>query len=42
MSGMSDLSISAWFWNPQIWLPPNVTWESFEENSNSDATLRNI
>lgn len=39
MSGMSDLSISAWFWNPQIWLPPNVTWESFEENSNSEAPL---
>ena len=20
-----------WFWNPDIWLPPNVTWESFDE-----------
>ena len=27
-----DLSISAWFWNPDIWLPPNVTWESFQES----------
>ena len=19
-----------WFWDPDIWLPPNVTWESFD------------
>ena len=29
MSESSDFS--AWFWNPEIWLPPNVTWESFQE-----------
>ena len=27
----ASISISAWFWNPDIWLPPNVTWESFQE-----------
>lgn len=20
-----------WFWNPDVWLPPNVTWDSFNE-----------
>eukprot|EP00092_Neocalanus_flemingeri_P016011 GFUD01017330.1.p1 GENE.GFUD01017330.1~~GFUD01017330.1.p1 ORF type:complete len:371 (+),score=80.29 GFUD01017330.1:434-1546(+) len=24
--------ISSWFWNPDIWLPPNVTWDSFDES----------
>jgi hypothetical protein len=23
--------ISSWFWNPDIWLPPNVTWDNFKE-----------
>ena len=28
---MTSLTRSAaqWFWNPDIWLPPNVTWDSF-------------
>ena len=21
---------ASWFWDPDIWLPPNVTWESFD------------
>ena len=31
--GMAGLMRGAakWFWNPDIWLPPNVTWESFDE-----------
>lgn len=28
---LEPLTISAWFWNPHIWLPPNVTWESFQD-----------
>eukprot|EP00092_Neocalanus_flemingeri_P033830 GFUD01036788.1.p1 GENE.GFUD01036788.1~~GFUD01036788.1.p1 ORF type:complete len:363 (-),score=88.20 GFUD01036788.1:37-1125(-) len=24
--------MSSWFWNPDIWLPPNVTWDSFDES----------
>ena len=27
---------SAWFWNPNIWLPPNVTWESFQEEASAE------
>jgi ceramide synthetase len=23
--------VSQWFWSPEIWLPPNVTWDSFRE-----------
>jgi len=22
---------SEWFWSPKIWLPPNVTWETFDQ-----------
>ena len=32
-----QFTISRWFWNPDIWLPPNVTWESFE----IEVTLHN-
>jgi hypothetical protein len=21
-----------WFWNSDVWLPPNVTWDSFKES----------
>ena len=30
--GMAGLVHGAaqWFWDPDIWLPPNVTWESFD------------
>ena len=28
MAGMVR-GASQWFWDPDIWLPPNVTWESF-------------
>ena len=30
--GMAGLVRGAahWFWDPDIWLPPNVTWESFD------------
>jgi len=30
---MGSLSndISLWFWNPDIWLPPNITWSTFKE-----------
>ena len=28
---MSAKSISDWFWNERIWLPPNVTWEKLGE-----------
>ena len=31
--------ISSWFWNPAIWLPPNVTWEHFEEASLLNNTV---
>lgn len=42
---LEPLSISAWFWNPDIWLPPNVTWESFQEtpaerNINREASWK--
>ena len=41
MSEGSDISISAWFWNPEIWLPPNVTWKDFqEEGPLSDPGLK--
>jgi len=30
MAGMMR-GAAKWFWNPDIWLPPNVTWESFDE-----------
>jgi ceramide synthetase len=23
--------VAAWFWNSDVWLPPNVTWDSFNE-----------
>lgn len=23
--------VAIWFWNPDVWLPPNVTWDSFNE-----------
>jgi len=22
---------ASWFWNPDVWLPPNVTWDSFKD-----------
>ena len=22
---------TSWFWNPDFWLPPNVTWDSFKQ-----------
>lgn len=31
--------ISSWFWNPDVWLPSNVTWVSFDELENSKDTF---
>ena len=28
-------SISAAFWSPSIWLPPNITWQDFESRPES-------
>ena len=25
-------TLSEWFWNPDIWLPPNVTWADIKSN----------
>jgi len=32
-SNMAALAqdVSTWFWNPDVWLPPNVTWDSFHQ-----------
>ena len=32
----SDLS--TWFWNPDIWLPPNVDWNTFKEEKIINST----
>jgi len=34
-----SVDIAAWFWNPKIWLPPNVTWDSFIEKDIEDNQL---
>ena len=28
-----------WFWSPRVWLPPNVTWESFAQEQLVDDVL---
>ena len=28
---MIAAAVSQWFWSPKVWLPSNVTWESFDE-----------
>ena len=27
------MEFSKWFWNPNIWLPPNVTWDTFNDTN---------
>jgi len=29
------LNISATFWSPHIWLPPNITWEDISPNADN-------
>ena len=31
---------SQWFWSPKVWLPPNVTWESFDELEEVDDDVQ--
>ena len=31
--------LSAWFWNPDIWLPPNVSWDTFKEEKVINSTV---
>ena len=31
--------ISSWFWNPDIWLPPNVDWDNFTEHKVLNNTV---
>ena len=33
---MIATAASQWFWSPKVWLPPNVTWESFDEMEEVD------
>ena len=33
---MVAAAASEWFWSPKIWLPANVTWESFDEMEEVD------
>jgi len=30
---MADImhDVSQWFWDPDVWLPPNITWDSFNQ-----------
>jgi len=37
---MEDLGshLSTWFWNPDIWLPPNVDWNTFKEEKIINST----
>ena len=28
---ITTTTASEWFWSPKIWLPPNVTWETFDQ-----------
>ena len=30
--------LSTWFWNPDIWLPPNVDWDTFKEEKVINST----
>ena len=31
--------LSMWFWNPDIWLPPNVDWNTFKEEKIINSTI---
>jgi len=31
-------SLSAWFWNDQFWLPPNVTWSNLKSGDEDKST----
>ena len=33
---MIATAASQWFWSPKIWLPSNVTWESFDAMEEAD------
>ena len=37
MTGIGS-EISTWFWNPDIWLPPNVDWDTFKEEKVINST----
>ena len=36
---MPSAYLFSWFWNPDIWLPPNVTWDSFKEQKVLNNTV---
>ena len=29
---MNSMTLTKWFWNDDIWLPPNVTWTDLEQS----------
>ncbi len=29
---LQNVAPAQWFWNSDVWLPPNVTWDSFKES----------
>ena len=37
---MIATAVSQWFWSPKVWLPSNVTWESFDELEGVDDVQR--
>ena len=38
MAGIGS-ELSTWFWNPDIWLPPNVDWDTFKEEKVINSTI---
>ena len=38
MEGLGS-HLSMWFWNPDIWLPPNVDWNTFKEEKIINSTI---
>ena len=41
LKGMEGLGshLSTWFWNPDIWLPPNIDWNTFKEEKIINSTV---
>ena len=33
----TTLTLTKWFWNEDIWLPPNVTWSDLELSEQRDG-----
>ena len=33
----NGLLLTKWFWNEDIWLPPNVTWSDLEHHDTRDG-----